>query len=412
MTEVNPVTYCVDLNSRLKKFKDNFDQTHVREEFLRKQTSDNQRLTTLEGRFLNQMEIRLIDDIPAHHVKDYKQISVKGESIPIPMIENNFLEKYEKVFNTIINLQLEQFLAERILRSDKIDKSKTLQNIREIAFNKQRGFSRDPRRTSLNVDIITAIIITMLRQGTRPDLETYLRHRTILDDEITGGMFIQLTKDNVEDSEPSMIKPDSIGVELKVIYNLSYEQLQLLIKYLFTCDPAEKTESKIRLLSSTKSEIRNDVALNPEKVFEHSIREHFLTRQEVLELIFQHSDKQTGIRTRRCPYCKLIIGTSANNALPHQYCKVSKWLVDKLGFIYENNHLQVPNYTYIVPGVARYAKEAYGVRTQLQTEPFYGRTQTEFVAYTIDDKGRPLKVAQQGIKTVRLDHEASTSHRR
>lgn len=411
--EVNPVTYCIELGQKLKKFKDNFDQQTTREEFLRTQTADTQTLTSLETRILDRMDVQLLEEIPPSHCKCWKDVNFHGETFSIPMIENPFMTKYETIFQTIIDLQAEQLAADRSLKGERIDVGKTKKEIQIRARYLQRGFARDPRRTELNVKIVTALILTTLRKGTRRNLESYLKQRTVLDDELTSGMFIQTNRDELEVQDTSMIRPDSIGVELKVIYNLGMEQLQMLIKYLFSADPYDRMDAKIRLLSSVKSEIRNDVVVNPRRVFEHAIREHFLTRREMIELIFSHHDRQSNVRTQRCPQCRTPMGTARQSIIPHKRCKIVDWLVDHLGCIYENDSIVVPAYMYVAPGIARYAREAYGLRTRLQTEPFFGKTNHEFVAYTIDNKGRPCKVAHQGTKTVRVDtHDTHVRTRR
>lgn len=410
-TEVNPVHYCMELDKKLKHFKENFDQQKTREEFLRSQTSDAQTLTSLETHVLEEISIDLMDDIPAAHVKAWKIAPVGGTHLPIPMIENHYLNRYERVFTTMIDLQLEQLVAERSLLGERIDQQRTLVTLEHQARDLQRGFARDPRRIELNVKIVTTLLLTLLRRGTKRELERFLVHRTILDDELTGGMFIRLDRDEPEVQEASMIRPDSVGVELKVIYNLNMAQMNMLIKYLFSSDPQERLEAKIGLLSSSRSEIRNDLVVNPKRVFEHAIREHFLTRREVMSLLFSHYDKITNVRSQRCPSCKTHLGTAKQLSIPHGYCKVTAWLVDHLGCTHEHGLISVPAYMYVSPGIARFAKEAYGLRTKLQTEPLFAKTRHEFIAYTIDEHGHPKKVAHQGVKQVRIDQPATSSSR-
>lgn len=401
--ELNPVNYCVDLDQKLKHFKDNFDQTRVREEFLRTQAAENSTTTTMTTRLLANMDLSLMDDIPVTHVKTWREFLICNKRYSIPMIETAFLTKYTSVFSTVVELQIDQIIIDQSLQGVKIDKELTLVKTRELAEAKQRGFARDPARTSLNILIVQALILTLIRKDTFEQLKAFLVSRTVLRDELTGGMFIKMDQDPAYDNETSMIRSDSIGIELKVIYNLNFRQIQSLIKFLFSNDKFERLESKIDLLSSVRGEIRNDIALDPGRVLEHVIREHFMTRLEITELIFRHQDKQSNTISYRCPTCKTTLGLATANNIMHNKCKVISWLVTKLGYKYEGNILYIESYNYVTPGVARYAKEAYQLRARLQNEPFYGRNDSEFVAYTIDDRGRPVKAAHQGIKTVKLD---------
>lgn len=409
--EINPVQYCQDLGQKLNHFREHFDKPTVREEFLRAQTSEPQTLTSLETKFTSSADINLIDSIPDSHVKQWKTIEVCGAKFSIPMIETVFLEKYEKSFSLIVSMQLEQIAAQQSLQGNKIDSKKTLIAFSEIAKTKQRGFARDPRRTDLSTNIIVAIMFSELLKHQNQRLTSLLKTRTILDDELTSGMFIQLNKDETDENNPSMIKSNAVGVELKVIYNLTLRQMHQLIKYCFSRAGLEKTEAKIELLSSSRSEIRNDIATNPNRVLEHAFREHFLTRREVLDVMFTHIDKLSQSSTYRCPSCRIVIAPNHDGNFPHRRCPIVDWLVTKLQFNYSDGVVSIPDFAYVAPGISRYAREAYGLQSKLQTEPFYGKSKDEFVAYILDDRGRPIKTAHQGVKTVRLDQPSTSSRR-
>lgn len=409
--EVTPVAYCIDLSEKLNRYATGFSQSVVREEFLRDTATAGRNLTSLETNIIDHMSIDLMPSIPNEHVKKWQRIVLDSTSVNIPMIQTPQLPHYDKMFSTLFSIQFEQLEADRALVGERLDIEKTKQVMNAFAKRKVSGFARDPQRENLNIKIVTALMLAMIRTKTRRNLEQYLQQRTILDDELTGGMFIRLDQTNTsQETTSSMIRPDAVGIELKVTYNLSLDQIKNLITYLFTSEPTAKMEAKIHLLASTKSEIRNDLVVDPERVFEHAIREHFMSRTEVADLIFNHLDRQTRTRTYRCPHCLLTVSGIQKSLIPHRYCKVSKWLVEKLGFVYSNSQLSIPSLTYVTPGITRYAKESYGLRTRLQTEPFFGKNTQEFVAYTIDEKGQPRKVAHQGIKTVNVN-QPSTSRR-
>lgn len=408
--EENPIKYCTNLEHTFSEIKKNFDSSLTRENFLRETISDQINLTSLETKVNAHMDLELLKTIPLEHIKGIKRLKIDNVEFDIPMINNEQLTMYIPQFELINNLLLDQIYGDYIIRNHCINKTETLANLKIRMERLTSQYARDPIRKQLVTLMSTALILSSIQRGIFNNNQKWLKMTTQLDDEITGGMFITDTSGFTTKRSGSMIEHTSLGVELKIVYNLNHQQLLYLVSWLFSSDKYERTRAKIELLASAKGSIRNDIALNPENVFIHSLREYFMTREESVDLILYHYDKTSSQITRRCPLCRTIIINVRGTILVHHYCDVIAWMVKNLGCEYQGAQLIIPKYTYLAPGIANYARQAYKTKGKTMSEPFIGKSQTEFVAYSVNNDGRPMKLCHQGIKTVKLDQSSTMRH--
>lgn len=411
---INPVKYCDDLRKKMEQYRAEFDSAKVREDFLRDAAAGTSELHSLQIAVKEKKQIDLVSDIPDQDVKSWKEIEFMGQTIDVPMINNEKLEHYDRLFSHLIPMLLENLKANAAIRFRTLDSDKTMQGLKTIARRLTGGFATNQIRKELTINIVTALLMDTLYRSDTNATARFLVERTVHDDELEGGMFIRLDKHFTEQRD-TLIRADSVGVELKVVYNLTLPQLHSLITVLFSLDPKQVMEHKIKILSSTKGDTRNDIALNPELVLLHAIREHYLTRTDILYLFFGQEDSATRRTILKCPCCGTSVRQLSDTSVCHTTCSIVTWLVDKFQFEVTDDVVTIPAFGYVKPGIAHYARQVYKTISENQHKPFIGKNKDEFVVYKLDDHGKASKLAHQGSKPVRLDQpmmHPTTSSRR
>lgn len=407
--DLHPVTYCAEVEKKFSDYRENFNQTSVRESFLLDTTKTESETHTLELRVKRNEPLDLVGDIPIGCIKGWKRPKVHGIEYRIPMIETRYLQRYHDVFSRIVEILLDKLEANLALRYKNLNRDKT----RTVFFNMSKnaciGFARDDIRIQLNARILTVMMLERIMIGDDIATAKLLVLGQPCDDEITAGMFIRIDASASFDNK-TMIQQDSVGMELKINYNLTLDQMRNILRYMFSKNINTRMEAKVKLLSSVKGDIRNDIALDCEKVLLHVIREYYMTRPEIMDLIFSYFDTQSKMQRRCCISC----GTSITNGtiIRHVKCQVVEWLIDKFGFCYEDDTLSIPPYMYVKPGIANYIRQAFNTQVRTQTKPFVSKTHDELSVYKIGPTGLPVKMAHQGIKTVRFDGPTTSTGRR
>lgn len=206
-----------------------------------------------------------------------------------------------------------------------------------------------------------------------------------------------------------MVSMSSVRSAVSICYNMKLNQIKWLLIYIFDRDRANRTEAKINLLSSVKADVRNDIALSPSKVINRAFAEHYLTRAEILTLVFCSSTSNRTDASKRCPHCTTIC-VIHGNSVRHGPCPVTEWLSTSFQFEYDQGTLVGPDYAYVESGVKNYAKELLYLDAQRRLTPYISRSEQEFKIVTIDSQSTTKVVAQHGSKPVRLiDGHPSTS---
>lgn len=408
--DVNPITYCSNLETKFKNFKQNFDSAKVRQEFFQDTITSQQQLHSLETRVIEDRKLDILRDIPPTHIKDVKTIRFLDHELEIPMIKTEHIGTYVDVFNRIIEINLDAIQANLSIRGLRLQKDKTRCEILNYSKCVTKRFARDDDRISLNAKMATALILDVIRNENSKQTDKYLVERQTVDDEIEGGMYIRLDRPALFD-RTTMMQPESVGVEMKINYNLNMKQLRYIISYMFSRDPAVRTESKIELLSSVRGDTRNDITLNCEKVLLHAVREHYLTRKEIIELFFYHYDNSQKQHSHKCPCCQTVVRTNMVGII-HGKCDLVDWLITHFQFNYENETISTPSFGYIKPGVANYARKAYATQTRLQNTPFVAKTSDGFQIYRVNPDGLPSKLVHEGSKPVKISAPAPSGSRR
>jgi len=157
--------------------------------------------------------------------------------------------------------------------------------------------------------------------------------------------------------------------------------------------------SKISLLSSVKPEVRNDLVLGPMKVLDASIAEFFLTRSELMHMVFSQPTSQSVSPGRRCPHCKSVV-TVKENSFSHHDCPVSRWLVNSHQFYRNESTYMVPSCMAIDKVQSDYIRKIIELDSQRKLIPYIARSSHDFKVIALDSSGTPKTLAQIGSRPV------------
>lgn len=232
----------------------------------------------------------------------------------------------------------------------------------------------------------------------------------IIDDPLDHGAFIHISGSQTRKPMMNSLIPEaSHRVALQVRYKFSLKQMRLLITAIFSSDIDARAAARIELLSTVKQEIRSDVVNNPTETLLRIASENYLTRRELIGVLFTAESEQQIPYTNtsdknRCQWCRRTIALHNDSFIHPSDCFVTEWIIEHLQCTLSGSTIIVPNLVYAKIDAARYTKQLVQSISRLRHTPNIGRTEDAFIAYKTGDDGQPVKIVQHGVKPVKLTH--------
>lgn len=148
-------------------------------------------------------------------------------------------------------------------------------------------------------------------------------------DSATSGIWIQPPSDS--EAEALINHLGTSRVILASRYRFDANTTENLIRVMFSSKPDVRAQAKLNLNAKLENSIFQEVILKPEKVLELVCAEAQLTQEEILFTVFPKAQRTDD---RLCLAC----GTSIllGDAVYHSYCSVTKWLSTYCRFDYDH----------------------------------------------------------------------------
>lgn len=385
------------IQDRLSKFKEmseNFSSVSTRGKFFEEAHKLSKTSMSVEMKIVDKGVIDL--DIPKDHVKDTLRVKIEDKDYYIPAIKAGYLTKYQRQFSAAATSNLER-IAELLEGAGKIiEAEETMIKLRSLAMDVVAGQVENPERKKCQRDILVYVLTELYLSSTATRIANHFVIRDLVDDEYTAGAFVRLdeAEQTPEDRYHSMIQENAVGFVDKAMYSLNFRQLKGLVDYIFSKDVGKRLKGKVDLLSSVPDSVRHDLIHSPEQVLLISIREYFMTREEVMHLLFRDEGDK---RVDRCVACESIVSINGL-AVTHPPCPVMKWLNKHFNFSLGATGGSAARYGYIKPGIAAIARKLAAAQQEIKQRAYIGKDEKEVVAYTLDRSGLPKKIGSAGVR--------------
>ncbi|APG78324.1 hypothetical protein [Wuhan cricket virus 2] len=405
LERVHPLSFKDGLQSRLETTLSTFDSEATRKQFLETQAREDGIFTKVMSELCPQTQpTHILDAITTKFSKD-KPVVVHlcGKVFSIPRIESKHLPEARTALSAYLDRLCEVIQANLELQNQRLNKPETLQHLNCILHERAKTVSARQPRLSVTLQILSALVLEQAAHCSNQRAITSLRTASLSDDLTTGGAFIRMddTQTTIAHRSDTMIHDNTYSAAPNIVYNLTLKQMRWIVTYILDPCPGVRTEAKINLLSSLRDNVRADAALNPLAVLQRACAEHFLTREEILHLIFRDERANT-----RCPTCKRHIAFLGPH-ISHQACPILPWLHNHFQIDLTTEGATAPSLLYLRPATAAYARELLAMDTTFKQTPFVASTAHDYSIYKMDAKGQPSRIAFQGSKVVRMTPQAN-----
>lgn len=397
----------VFISNRVKTFEacsSGFSTTEKRIEFVEaaQQLATSQTKVTVVYDAEKKIDLK----IDPSHVKDHSKWNVGGKTLSIPLIKAGWTDKYETMYRAALMTNLERAADISEAQGKTLDIENTLKNIERIIKPVVIEQSTNPSRRRCQEAIMSYILTELSLTLKLTNIMQYFVLSSVISDDTHAGAYVRLSdvSNTPQDRMQSMILANSVGYNDNPIYGLNYRQLRQLVTYIFSKDAGERAMSKINLLSSVAPTVRPDIISGPNKVLVESIHEYFLTREEIISLVFNEDSER---RATRCVHCNEPVVVCGLNVL-HTGCPVTKWLAENFQFKEDRTNTTAPQFAYVRPGVVKLSQALVKAQQRIRSLPFIGKSDKEAMAYTLDAKGQPRKIGTISRNIPPLPHPYNT----
>lgn len=403
---VDPIVLRDNLAAQFDHFQKNFDSEDVQKDFLSQTLKSKSEFATLITKVDISKKVSILEHIKSLPSKQSTKTTICGHTFYLPSIRAGHLRSAKAGLEVYVDILLDSLTATLQLQGTTLNRQATISQLSEKVYPLVSAISRDPARMDVLQRLTISLILELAAFHQQTKAIDFLVLRTVIEDELSDGAYIR-TDD--PDSDPysrstTMISDAAYSSAINTIYNLTLRQIQSLLIYIFDRDVHARTEAKVSLLSSVPLEIRNDVALSPVTVLKRACSELYLTRPEILSIIFfRRKDGSV-----RCPECQCIVQIQGNQT-SHISCSVAPWLVKHFQFEIDESNLTAPTYLYVQPSVAKFAKELIQADASRKITPLIGENSRRFVSYTVSEQGQPQRTSFVGSKPVFVTHQSGHS---
>nr|UNI73879.1 MAG: hypothetical protein [brine shrimp partiti-like virus 1] len=406
---VKPLVYKHSLESKMMKFREEFNSFSTRKEFMQHQIQQAGKFTTIAAKLEPSEKISIIQHITTEFLKKGStKVVICDKEYTIPAIKPEAIPDIQSGLQVYASHLLDIIDANLQIKGKRLDRETTFDNVMRATFAKAKATTTAPNRQVLNNHLLTTIVLEHAAFTTQATALNLLSSIEWINDTASRGAFVRIDDQSstIESRSISMHSPASMSSAISVQYHLSVRQLRQLVTYILSSNPADRTEAKIDLLSSLRDHVRNDVISSPINVFRRACAEHQLTRSELLHVLFPRDryDRLQSDSPSRCVNCKATV-TFINNGVRHApHCPVNDWLVEHFQFSKTGIGVETPHLAYIAPSVADYSRQLLEQDSKNRNTPYTLNTTHDHQIYCLDQAGIPKRIVQHGIKEVRLQN--------
>lgn len=400
-----PQPFFTSMMQRFENTKNTFSSLHTQREFFSEVADSKQKFTHLCNSIVPNDKVSILTIIDKRWSKGDKLVSFEGTDFVLPTIKGEHIAEVLSGLSAYTSVLFDSIDANLGAKSFQIDRVATLQSLRSRTVRKADTLSHTAARAELFTELLAVLLLEDVAHNAQSAYVKYLKTHTVVTQ--SGALFLKLDSDSdsVDVRTKSFISPAAVSVPLSIVFSLRLGQFKDLIDYIFSKSLSIRVKSKISLLSSVKPEVRQDLVLAPLRSLERAMAEYYLSRPEVLNLVFTHEGHY------RCPHCQTLVVVT-DNTVAHVKCVVVSWLVDAFQFSYENNVLSAPRYAYVSPSVTTHAKELLKLDGQRRLHPYISKSEREFKVVNLD-VGNNIKVsAQSGSIAVHMSELGSVHNLR
>lgn len=394
-----PLSFRNTMAQRANEVAADFSSSHVKAEFLVSQVQKQGEFTKLVTNLTPDKTVNVLNYITSKFTKEQPlPVKVCGTNFLIPRIDSAHLSDISSGLDAYQTKLLATLTSSLAVQGKRLHPKETIDSLNRLLHERAASVSKRSPRLEVTLKILVTLVLELAANRSQQSALEALATSNISDDIVTGGAFIPLiqTHTSIDTRAESMIQDCSISTALNVTYNMDFRQIKHLLTYILDGNSRNRLESKISLLSSLKEDQRSDVVLSPRRVLHRVISEHYLTRHEVLLLIFEDSK-----HSLRCPTCSRTVGLT-NQALTHTNCEIVEWLVSEFQLTLTPTGLTIPLLAYMQPSLAQYSRELISLDAKIKRTPLISRTRDELSVYQLDSTGAARKTLHQGTKTVNL----------
>lgn len=408
-----PRLFTTALANKVKHLEEDFISTSGQRDFLEHQISEANKYSSLVNDFKQGKTTCVLNYIAPKLTRSHT-VEIHGIKFPLPDIKSKDIPELQTALDVYASVLTDSINSLLDVTSKKIDQTQSLRNIKEAlpsSLIKSLG-------TRLNV--FTSILYVYCLEAKlfkeSSEFSVYIKTSPIIDDPYTHGAFIHSARSETIPLNGCLIPNNAIGVSLALRYNFNLNQLQLLIQSMFAHDLDQRAASRIQLLSTVKNEVRAEVVNHPTPTLHRIIRECFLTRRELLGIIFNLEHEipnphlPNNYAKNRCPSCSAVVHSTTTYVHHPSPCTLIDWLVSEFQLRYSSPLLTIPPLQHIRVDTTQYAKQMTAQVSQLRHNTFVSRTQDELVAYKAADDCIPRRLVHQGVKTVKVFSETKYKH--
>lgn len=390
-----------------EKAQKEFNSIQVQQDFVKRKFNDRANRTSCEYRFDPKKKISIVKQLEsAIKTANKFSLEIRNNKYSIPDVYDDNRENV----NSILILYADDLLREIDLiysvDGKRVDTKTTSKFMDERLKNILSNISRFEIRIKTSVLFAKAILLEQLVIKERDHLISFLKY-TVADSLIENDDYyflrIDSSTETVDDRLKTVIQPSCIGTAVNVVYNFNMQQLTWLVDYIFAKSLPRRTAAKVSLLSSMKTIARNDVVQNPGNVLKYCFMEHYLTRSEILTVVFHPHLLNHNDHANRCPHCEIIVALQPDRVV-HPFCPLVKWLTNKFNYEFEplTSTVSVPSLTAVTNTVGTYLRQMVTQETSELNTPFISSVGDELRVLTLNIDGKPVSSTITGPKRVTL----------
>lgn len=403
----NPQTFKNTLADNIDRVQSEFSSQTTRAEFFEQQVKAAGTFVTAVNQLDLTKAVSIVDVINTKMMSKKKPtpIMLCGKKILLPHIDSQNIQEVSSGIDVYSSSLLDCLDTIELLQHRRIDRDMTMVNIRQAVKARSSDITNVAPRKEVNIKIVSAIVLERALYQRQQAAISLLNTRPLINDTFTTGAFVRIddSSSTIKTRSESMIAPSAIATDVVIHYNFNHRQLHQLVTYMLSSSVSKRMEAKVNLLSSVKDHVRSDLVTKPLVVFRHAIGEHYLTREELLHVVFppDTQDRSVSIPPSRCLHCGQIANIAGTVTRHPPNCHVIQWLIDHFQFKHADFGTVAPTLTYLAPSVAEYSQQLIELDAHMKGIPYVSRSEHDHSIYTLDHQGIPRKVTHTGSKPVR-----------
>lgn len=300
-----------------------FSSPSTQRNFLEKAAQQKTKFSMFTNRLTTE-KISVTDQIQKSLIKGTKLVHFGKEKFVLPSIREQHLTALSQGLHVYMDSILQVIVANRGLANQEVNAKATKAKVIELTASPTRYLTTNPGRREVYNLLLASLVLEDIVLREQSEFTTTIQTYSLIYDDQGGGAFIRLcsSADTVATRLESVVNTASMRSAISTSYNLKLNQIRNLISYIFDRDSLIRVEAKINLVSSLSPDIRNYVVLSPSEVLLRGFAEHYLTRSEVLHLMFNSSASTRSDAAKRCIYCYTVCSLLPNS-VRHGPCPIT-----------------------------------------------------------------------------------------